>query len=147
MMGGNHLTPNILDRDTRGFFEAAAQGRLVFRACNTCARALHPPTVHCPYCGGWDTEWRGAKGTGTLYSWTTVVHRTHPDFSTPYTIVLVELDDAHDVRLVGRIGGHVKLAAGRPMEVWFEKLPNGGVLPQWRPCGECSGKVVEELDS
>jgi len=127
------ILPNDTDRETAGFFAAAAEGRLVFRACQDCDHALHPPTDHCPHCGGWNTAWRDAKGSGTLYSWTTVTHQIHPAFPAPYTLVVVELDDAPEVRLVGRVDGTPELAAGQPMQVWFEKLEGGPTLPQWKP--------------
>jgi len=127
------LYPFAQDRETHGFFDAAAEGRLVYRACDDCDHALHPPTAHCPYCGGWNTAWRGAKGTGTLHTWTTVTHQIHPGFPTPYTLVVVELDDAPEVRLMGRLDGEPDLRGGLPMTVWFEHLPDGPSLPQWRP--------------
>jgi uncharacterized OB-fold protein len=127
------MLPNVQDRDTGGFFAAAAQGRLVYRACNGCRHALHPPMAHCPHCGGWDTEWRDAKGTGRLHSWTTVTQQMHPAYPTPYTLVVVELDDAPEVRLMGRIDGAPALAIGTPMRVWFQALAEGVVVPQWQP--------------
>lgn len=132
-MGVHPLFPNATDRETHGFFDAAAQGRLVYRACNTCDHALHPPTAHCPYCGGWDTDWRQAKGTGKLHSWTTVTHQIHPAFPAPYTVVVVELDEAPEVRLMGHMDGEPQLEPDMPMQVWFQTLPDGPTLPQWRP--------------
>jgi uncharacterized OB-fold protein len=133
-MGAHLLLPFTHDRDTAGFFEAAAEGRLVYRACNDCDHALHPPTAHCPHCGGWNTAWRDAKGAGKLHTWTTVAHQIHPDFPAPYTLVVVELDEAPEVRLVGHLKGEPALEAGMPMEVWFESLGEGQPsLPQWRP--------------
>ena len=85
------LIPNTTDRDTGGFFAAAAEGRLVYRACDDCGDALHPPTACCPHCGG-KTSWHDAKGTATLHSWTTVHQSVHPDYKAPYTLVLVTLD-------------------------------------------------------
>jgi uncharacterized OB-fold protein len=125
--------PNAADRETHGFFEAAAEGRLVYRACKSCERGLHPPTAHCPWCGSWETGWREAKGTGRLYTWTTVTHQIHPGFPAPYTLVVVTLDEAPEVRLMGHIDGAPELAADMPMEVWFQALPDGPTLPQWRP--------------
>jgi uncharacterized OB-fold protein len=127
------LLPNTADRETHGFFEAAAAGKLVYRICNACHHGLHPPTGHCPRCGSWDTAWAEAKGTGKLHSWTTVTHQIHPGYPTPYTLVLVELDETPDVRLLGRIAGAPALRPGMPMRVWFEKLADGTALPQWRP--------------
>ncbi len=127
------ILPNVADRETRGFFEAAAEGRLAYRACNACDHAIHPPTDHCPYCGGWDTAWREAKGTGRLHSWSVVAHQVHPAFPVPHTLVVVTLDDAPAVRLMGRLDGAPDLAEGMPMRVWFETLEPGVTLPQWRP--------------
>ena len=132
-MGAHSLLPNVQDRDTAGFFAAAAEGRLVYRACQDCDHAIHPPTDHCPHCGGWNTTWRDSNGLGALYSWTTVMHQIHPDYPAPYTLVVVELDDAPEVRLVGRLDGDLALTAGQPMEVWFERLDAETTLPQWKP--------------
>ncbi len=132
-MMGHSILPYDHDRETAGFFDAAGEGRLVYRACNDCSHALHPPTDHCPHCGGWNTAWRDAAGTGTLHTWTTVMHQIHPDYPAPYTLVVVELDDAPEVRLMGRLDGEPELAAGQPMQVWFEKLGEGPTLPQWKP--------------
>jgi len=132
-MGVKPLLPYDTDRETAGFFEAAAQDRLVFRACDDCNHGLHPPSAHCPYCGGWNTHWRVAKGTGRLHTWTTVTHQIHPGFPTPYTVVVVELDDAPEVRLLGHLDGAPELEAGMPMHVWFDHIEGGPTLPQWRP--------------
>ena len=133
MMGAHSILPIVQDRDTAGFFAAAAEGRLVYKACQDCDNAIHPPTDHCPKCGGWSTVWREASGRGRLYSWTTVMHQIHPDYPAPYTLVVVELEDAPQVRLVGRLDGEPELKEGQPMQVWFEKLDDGAVLPQWKP--------------
>ena len=132
-MGERPLLPYTTDRETQGFFEAAAEDRLVYKACNDCNHALHPPSAHCPYCGGWNTAWRDASGRGKLHTWTTVTHQIHPGFPAPYTVVVVELDDAPEVRLMGRLDGEPELTAGMPMQVWFEHTPEGPTLPQWRP--------------
>jgi uncharacterized OB-fold protein len=65
-----------------------------------------------------------------LYSWTTIEHQSHPAFPTPYTIILVELDDAPGVRVVGRIDGAPDLTAGLPIRVSFEDLGEGLGMPQ-----------------
>jgi uncharacterized OB-fold protein len=126
------LVPFTQDRDTAGFFEAAAEGRLVVRTCADCAASIHPPTAHCPHCGGWNTRWRTVAGTGRLHSWTTVTHQLHPAYPTPYTLVVVAVDEAPGVRLIGALAGAPALCAELPMRVIFEKLADGSVLPQWR---------------
>jgi hypothetical protein len=72
-----------------------------------------------------------------LYSWTVVTHQVHPAYPTPYTVVLVDLDDLPDTRLVGSIPGTPELVVGQPMQVWFEQLGERDgrpiVVPNWRP--------------
>ena len=65
-----------------------------------------------------------------------VEHQVHPAFPAPYTVVLVELDDHPEARLVGQLAGQPALAVGQPMEVWFERLSDDAVLPQWRPADQ-----------
>jgi len=121
------------DHDTGGFFAAAARGELAIRMCNGCDAVLHVPIAYCRRCGSWDTRWQPVAGTGRLYSWTVVAHQVHPAHPVPYTVVLVELDDHPEARLVGRLAGRPELQAGQAMEVWFETVSDDVVLPQWRP--------------
>jgi uncharacterized OB-fold protein len=121
------------DPDTGGFFAAAARGELAIRMCDDCQAVLHVPVAYCHRCGSWSTRWQAVRGTGHLYSWTVVEHQVHPAFPAPYTVVLVELDDHPEARLVGQLPGRPDLAIGQPMEVWFERLSDDAVLPQWRP--------------
>jgi hypothetical protein len=51
----------------------------------------------------------------------------------PYTIVLVDLDDAPGVRLLGNLPGSPDLRAGMAMQVRFDHLNDGVVLPNWEP--------------
>jgi len=132
-MEAARLIPVDDDLDTGGFFEAARRGELVIRMCNGCDAVLHVPTAYCHSCGSWDGRWQAVAGGGSLYSWTTVAHQVHPAYPVPYTVVLVELDDAPAARLVGLLPGAPELAVGQPMEVWFETVDDGVVLPQWRP--------------
>lgn len=130
------LLPVIDDRDTSGFWVAAARGELVVRTCRSCGRSLHLPRNHCSGCGRDDPWWRPVSGLARLYSWTTVEHQVHPGFPVPYTVVLVELDDAPGVRLVGRLPGRPALRAGAPMRVRFEQIDDDTALPQWEPLEE-----------
>jgi uncharacterized OB-fold protein len=128
------LRPETDDHDTGGFFAAAAREELAVCACAACGAVLHLPRAYCAGCGRWDTVWRTVAGRGRLYSWTTVEHQVHRSFPVPYTIVLVELDDAPEARLVGYLPGRPELTAGMAMRVWFEPVDDEGtLLPQWIP--------------
>ena len=121
------------DHDSGGFWAAAREGKLVVRVCAHCGALLHLPRAYCHQCGTWSEEWKEVSGRGRLTSWTVVEHQVHPAFPVPYTIVLVELDDAPGARLIGQLPGAAALIPGQPMEVWFEDAGEGTVLPQWRP--------------
>jgi hypothetical protein len=126
------LLPVVDDLDTGGFFVAARRGELVVRRCAGCDALLHLPRAYCHTCGSWEGRWSPVAGTATLHSWTVVEHQVHPAYPVPYTVVLVELDDAA-ARFVGHLPGRPELAPGLPMRVWFEELDEGAVLPQWAP--------------
>lgn len=132
-MTAEPILPVTSDHDTAAFFSAAADNRLVYRACQDCDASLHPPTRHCPYCGGWNTGWKDSDGKATLYSWSTAAHSVHPAYPAPYTVAVVTLDEAPDVRFVTNLPGTPDLVAGQPMTLWFETVEDGIVLPQWRP--------------
>lgn len=126
------LQPVDYDRDTGPFFEAAKRGELIFRHCKACQHGVHPPAQYCRRCGSADTEWRTASGRGELYTWTTVTRQMHPAYPAPYTVVVVALAEAPEVRFVGSIQGTPELRAGQPMEVYFAPNGDGPPLPQWR---------------
>ncbi len=136
MDAATRLVPVDDDRDTAGFWEAARRHELVVHACDHCGTVLHLPRAYCHTCGSWDGHWQVVTGHGHLYSWTTVEHQVHPAYPVPYTIVLVELDDAAGTRLVGSLPGAPHLVEGQPMTVWFEELDDGVVVPQWAPAAE-----------
>ena len=106
------LLPVVDDLDTGGFFEAAARGELVLRRCDDCDAVLHVPRMYCRHCRSWNGRWQPVGGSATLYSWTVVAHQVHPAYPTPYTVVLVDLDEAPGTHLVGQVPGTPELHRG-----------------------------------
>jgi hypothetical protein len=127
------ILPVDFDRDTGPHFQAARAGKLLYRHCKSCGQGVHIPTQFCGACGGADTEWRESPGRGTVYSWTTVMHQVNPAYPIPYTIVVIALDDAPGVRLIGSLAGDVVLKVGQPMQAFFDETSSNTGLPQWRP--------------
>ena len=134
------MTPNSIDRDTQGFFDAARRRQLVVCTCARCRRVLHPPRGICEGCGSTDVSWEDVTGAATLYSWTVVEHQVHPSFDVPYTVVLVELVDRPGVRFVGHLPGSPELTIGMAMRARFEEIGNAVVLPNWEVA---TGRVGE----
>lgn len=125
--------PVVDDEETGGFWLGANQHRLVVRVCSTCGANLHLPKSYCHHCGSWDTDWREVRPTGSVYSWTVLHHTIHPAFSSPCTVVLIQLDEDPSVRFIGQLPGAPKLSVGMPMRVRFEDVEPGVTLPQWEP--------------
>ncbi|MFJ4683917.1 Zn-ribbon domain-containing OB-fold protein [Streptomyces sp. NPDC088789] len=81
------------DAFTRPYWDAAAEGRLLIRRCETCGRSHHYPREFCPHCWSEAVVWTPATGRATLYTWS-VVHRNDlPPFGdrTPYVAAVVDL--------------------------------------------------------
>lgn len=121
------------DDETAGFFEAARRHELAIRVCSRCGATLHLPRSWCAECRAGATEWRVVKGNARLYSWTTVMHPAHPAFECPYTVVLVELAECPEVRLVGVLPGEPDLEPGMDLEVSFDDVGDGMTIPQFVP--------------
>jgi hypothetical protein len=111
-------------------------GEIAIQECEACATLQHPPEEICHACGSMSFTTRVLPGTGTVYSFTVVHHSVHPalDDAVPYTVVLVSLDAAPHLRVIGNLDGDV--AIGMPVTaVWNERIAEDGtkiLLPQWR---------------
>jgi hypothetical protein len=126
------VNPAVHDLDTAGYFHAAARGRLTVRRCGTCNAVLHMPVAYCRRCGGFDGRWAEVAPAGHIYSYTVVTHQVHPDFPVPYTVILVELDELPEVRLVGRLDGRPDVFIGQPVVAEFVPRADHAALPNWR---------------
>lgn len=125
------VVPFTGDLDTGGFFAAAGRGELAVCVCANCGRILHMPMHWCRFCASDETRWQQVAPTGKVYSHTVVAHQVHPGFPVPYTVLLIELDDAPEVRLIGRLDGAPDVAIGDPVCATFQPVGDDAGLPQW----------------
>ena len=84
----NISAPQLNEGDSP-YFEAASQGKLLVKCCNDCKQYHHYPRALCPFCFSANTEWREAKGTGTVYSYSVM----RVPGAIPYAIAYVTLDE------------------------------------------------------
>ncbi len=73
--------------ESKPYWDACAEGKLLVKHCTACGKAHHYPRTMCPFCFSDKTEFRPAKGTGEIYSFS-VVKRGPP---IPYAIAYVTL--------------------------------------------------------
>jgi uncharacterized OB-fold protein len=136
VLGDDWLLP-ALDPRNRAWFTS---GRLLLQACTQCEAAQFPPEDACRGCGSFELSTRESAGRGRVESVVVVHHPVHPALRAhvPYAVVLVSLDDAPGVRLVGNVLNRAPdaIAIGDPVRVAFEETrdPDSGEtlrIPQW----------------
>ena len=144
------ISINISDNDSeyRGYFEGAAEHRLLVKKCLDCGLLRGEPGPGCPWCTSLQWEWHEASGKGTIYSYQIVAHTVVPSFRdwAPFAIVLVELDeqrgqpDPNDgLRIIANLVDanmepekEENVAIGKRVEAVFYDGEEGFSLPQFR---------------
>jgi uncharacterized OB-fold protein len=116
------------------YWEATLEHRLAVQQCQSCHRSQWGPEWYCWRCGSAELGWADVEGTATIYSWERVWHPVHPALveSVPYLVVLVELPQADNVRMVGNLLGDPRqdVPIGGPAHAVFEDH-DGYTLVQW----------------
>ncbi|MGW0862328.1 Zn-ribbon domain-containing OB-fold protein [Streptomyces sp. NPDC002611] len=128
----------VTDPDGAPFWEYAARGELRVQGCVECGELRFPPRPCCPHCQSFEAEWRLVSGGGRVWSYVVPHPPLLPDYAelAPYNVVVVELDEAPRIRLVGnlvaepgaaidsvpterlRIGARVRVVLGDGLPAW-----------------------------
>ena len=123
--------------DTRPFFEAARDHRLVVQQCQSCGTHRHPPRPVCAACGSFETSWDEVSGRGTLFTWSVVHQPFHPALreAVPYVVAIVELEGTGGTRFTSNLvdAGPEHLVVGQPVAVTWEEMGPELTLPRFRP--------------
>jgi len=114
--------------ETKPFWEAAAQGRLLIKKCVTCGRVHFYPRAICPFCGSDKTEWVTASGRGTVYSYS--VMRRVP---VPYALAYVTLEEGVSMMTNIVDCDLDAIRIGQPVTVAFKPTEGGPPVPMFRP--------------
>lgn len=121
--------------DNQGFWDGCARGKLRLQRCTGCGRWQWPPRPMCLACGAFAYEWTPVSGRGVVHTFTIVHRPTLPAFEArvPYNVVVVRLDEGPLMvsNLVDCAPAAIHI--GMPVEVVFEPLHDGIVLPKFRP--------------
>lgn len=117
---------------------------LAVQTCADCGALQHPPEEVCHRCGAMRFTTSPLAPHGTVYSYTVAhypVHRALAD-SVPYAVVLVALDEAPQVRVIGNVVGipPSQVRIGMAVEAtWEERVADDGALIrllQWVPTSD-----------
>jgi hypothetical protein len=115
------------------FFAAARRHELVAQRCRGCGTYRLPARDLCSRCLSREASWERVSGRGTVFG-VTVMHQSyHPAYTTPYAVVVVELEEG--ARLISNVVGCApdEVRVGMPVEVVFEELSAEVTLPKFRP--------------
>jgi uncharacterized OB-fold protein len=117
------------------FWEGTLAHEIRVQRCDTCGHMQFPPEELCKACHAWDPGWAAVSPAGTLVSWSRIWHPVHPALAQrgPYMAVVVSLDEAPHIRVVGNLLGDVDAdpPIDAPVEAVFEDH-DGYTLVQWR---------------
>ncbi len=94
-------TPPKLEPTVQTYLDQLRQGQFLIQHCTSCHTHLFFPRRFCIHCTEESLEWVKPKGTGFVYSTTTV--RRKPDAGGDYDVSIVELDEG--VRLMSTVLG------------------------------------------
>jgi uncharacterized OB-fold protein len=128
----------VPDPDSRPFWDACAEHRLVAQRCGDCGTWRFPPGGFCPACSSRQAAWEPLAGTGVVQSFV-VPHRAYSvafEADLPYVIAHVEMDGTGGkVVVVGNVVGCVwtDVRVGLPVRVDFDDRAPGVAVPRFTP--------------
>lgn len=129
---------NVLNQlengDTKSFWTAVSDGRLVFQRCVPCGHVQHPPRHQCSTCWSDQLDQVESTGRGAIESLTVVRRAPTPAFraKVPYVVVAVIMDEGP--RMIANLLGNAARDA-RPadrVEIIFAADDEGTTLPQFK---------------
>lgn len=119
------------DPETQPFWDAAKEGRLLLKRCNSCGEAHYYPRSICPICHSADTTWIDAAGTGEIYSLSTTRRGPYA----PYTLAYVTLDEGPAILTNIDTDDHDTLKIGQRVALVFAPTDGDIPYPKFTPTG------------
>ena len=121
------------------YWQGTRRGELLVQKCGDCGAWQWGPEWLCHRCRSFDMQWQRVAGNGVIYSWERPWHPVHPALRGygPYTVVLVELPVAGNIRMLGNLLGPADqtVAIGTAVKAVFEPHDDADIpytLVQWR---------------
>ena len=120
------------------YWKGLQENKLLIQRCSSCHKFQWGPEWICHRCHSFDLAFEEVVATGTIFSHERVWHPVHPALTDqgPYIVVLVELGQADNIRLVGNLLGDPKqkISIGSGVSAIFEHHHDdpGFTLLQWQ---------------
>ena len=134
MTAARYDLPTVED-ETRPFWEAAAEGRLLIQRCDACGEWQYYPRPFCKHCWSDEVQWAEASGRGTVYTFSVVRRNDLPPFGerVPYVPAIVDLEEGP--RMMTEVVGVEPEAVeiGQAVVVDFAPMDDELKRPVFRP--------------
>lgn len=122
--------------ETKPYWDAAKQRKLLIQRCNDCSRHYFYPRPLCPGCLSRNVAWVEASGRGRLHTFV-INHRAPRKFpvEAPFVIGIIELEEGPRMltHVVGVEPDPQAVHCDMPVEVVFEDITDEITLPKFRP--------------
>ena len=122
------IAPPPVNPETEHFWEAAGQGKLLYKKCAACGEPHFYPRPHCPFCFSDKVEWQEASGRGTVYTYS--VMRRAP---VPYAIAYVTLAEGPTMMTNIVDCDLDKIRIGQQVRLVFKQSESGQPVPMFTP--------------
>ena len=122
------VSPPAVTPECQAYWDAANSGKLLVKFCTACKEYHHYPRAICPHCFSDQTEWREAKGTGTVYTYS-ISRRATP----PFTMAYVTLEEGVSMMTNLVDCDFDALKVGQKVRVVFKPSEGGPVVPMFTP--------------
>ena len=117
------------------YWDGTRQERLRIQKCRGCGAWQWGPEWICHRCHSFDLGWEEVSGRGRIYSYQRPHHPVHSALAGhgPYVVVLVELPECGNVRMVGNLLGdpNQEVQIGSAVAAVFEHHTEF-TLVQWK---------------
>jgi len=112
------------------FWESLKEHQVKVQKCAKCSQLRYIPKEICNRCHSGEWTWAPLKGTGTVYTFTTIRRAPTPAYQeeVPYTIVHVTMDEG--IRMIGRLNGVAPedVRIDMPVKVAYDTLEDWTIL-------------------
>ena len=123
-------------RISRPFWDACAQGRLLYQRDAVTGAPIFPPQEFSVSSVTIPPVWAESKGEGSVYSYSVVSRPQTPAFEVPYVVAIVELDEGYTMMSNIIDCKPDEVSIGMRVHVAFRPIRDGIVLPFFAPAAQ-----------
>lgn len=93
----------LLNAETRPFWTGGEVGELRIFRCDDCTRFFHPPAPVCRDCNSINVTPTPVSGHGKVLTFTVNHQAWTPEFTQPYVVAIIELEEQAGLRFLSNI--------------------------------------------